>query len=307
MSRQETHPRRIALVTDSTCDLRSQDRATCVTAVVPLHVTVGGADYLDGVDITPEAFYGRFAEAGQSAHTSQPSVGEFVTVYEQLLDQYDAIVSVHIAGRLSGTVQSAALAARHVGPEWIRSVDSRQVSVGLGLVVQATGDAIAAGLDLDEVVAVAEGAGRATRVWGVTPSLEVAVQGGRVSPRMAQLANSIDLKPIIAFDEEGGAHVEGARLGFHRTLRTMTHRAARFASGCTVKAAIAHADGRDAAYYVWERQCRLLGTTDIPILQAGPVITTHVGLGAVAVAVQRTGDIPLGDTPPGAAATRRQS
>ncbi len=279
---------RIALVTDSTCELGSQERTKCEAVVVPLHVSVGGGDYLDGVDMEPSGFYHAFAEAGQSAITSQPSVGEFVAVFEKLLMEYDGIVSVHIAGRLSGTVQSATLAAANLEPARIRCVDSRQVSVGLGLVVQAAGEAIAAGLDLDSVAGVTEAAGRATRVWGVTPSLEVAVKGGRVSPRVAQLANSIDLKPIIAFDEEGGAYVEGARLGFYRTLRAMTHRAARFGAGHSTKAAIAHADGRDAAYYVWERQCRLLGTTEIPILQAGPVITTHVGLGAVAVAVQRT-------------------
>jgi fatty acid-binding protein DegV len=144
------------------------------------------------------------------------------------------------------------------------------------------------------VVGGGAAAGRNTRVCGVTPSLEVAVKGGRVGARTAQLANSIALKPIIAFDEEGAAHVDGARLGFYRTLRAMTHRSARFASGHDVKAAIAHADGPAAAYYVWERLSRLLGTTDIPILQAGPVITTHVGLGAVAVAVQRTDDTATG-------------
>jgi DegV family protein with EDD domain len=283
----------IALVTDSTCDFDRQRLWERGVTIVPLHVSLGDSSFLDGVDMDPSVFYSRFAAAGQVARSSQPSVGEFVAVYRELLEHHEAVVSVHISGRLSGTIESAALAAQNTDPKRIRWVDSCQVSVGLGLVVQATAEAIDAGLDLDSVVAAAETAGRNTRVWGVTPSLEVAVKGGRVSQRFAHLADTVELKPIIAFDEEGAAEVDSARLGFHRTLRAMVHKAVRFASGHQVKAAIAHADGQPAAYYVWERMSSLLGahgsTREIPILQAGAVITSHVGLGTVAVAVRREG------------------
>ena len=279
----------IALVTDSTCDCARQELLACDVTIMPLHVAVGDTAYLDGVDIDAATFYARFAEAGQSARSSQPSVGEFVETYERLLQRYDSVVSVHLSARLSGTVESATLAAKNVDPRRIRCVDSRQVSVGLGLVVQTTAEGIAAGLYLDSVVAAAETAGRNTRVWGVTPSLEVAVNGGRVSPRVAHLAETVELKPIIAFDEEGAAHVDGARLGLHRALRAIVGKAVHHAAGYRVRVAIAHADGREAAYYVWERLSHLLRQTGIPILQAGAVITSHVGLGTVAVAVQREG------------------
>lgn len=277
----------IALVTDSTCDLAEAEQSKHAPFMVPLHFSLGGASYLDRVDMDPETFYKRFRDAGQVAHSSQPSVGEFVNVYTNLLADNDSVISVHISGRLSGAVQSASIAAETVGPARIRVVDSRHVSVGLGLVVQAAGEAILAGGTLDSVAAAAEAAARATRVYGALPELDVAVKGGRVSAPAARLAGLIDLKPLIVFDEEGGTHVDGARLGYRRALRAVADRIARFASGSSVRIAIVHADGIEAAHFVRERLASLLGGAEIPILMAGAVITTHVGLGTIAVGVQR--------------------
>ena len=278
---------KIALVTDSTCDLAEAEQSKHGPIMVPLHFSLGGASYLDRADMDSETFYRRFREAGQVAQSSQPSVGEFVNVYTNLLASHDSVISVHISCRLSGTVQAASLAADTVDPARVRVVDSRHVSVGLGLVVQAAGEAIFAGEDLDSVAAAAEAAARGTRVYGALPELEVAVKGGRVSAPAARLAGLIELKPLIIFDEEGGTHVDGARLGYRRALRAVAARVARFASGSPVRIAIVHADGLEAAQYVRERLLSLLRGAGIPILQAGAVITTHVGLGTVAVAVQR--------------------
>jgi DegV family protein with EDD domain len=278
---------KIALVTDSTSDLPEAARLKCGAIVVPLHVSVGEADYLDGVDLDCAGFYERFRKAGQLAHSSQPSVGEMENTYATLLESHDSVISVHISGRLSGTLDSAAMAAERVGPDRVRVVDSRHVSVGLGLVVQATGEAILAGGTLEAVAAAAEEAVRDTRVYGAPRSLEVAVKGGRVSARTARFAGLIELKPIIVFDEEGGAHIDGARLGYSRALRRVADKVARFASDRPVRIAIAHADGSAAAQYLSQRLRDALGEVDISILEAGAVVTTHVGLGAIAVAVQR--------------------
>jgi fatty acid kinase fatty acid binding subunit len=279
---------RIALVTDSTCDLREAERLRYVTATVPLHVTVAGVTYLDRVDLDSTGFYKLFREADQVASSSQPSVGEFANVYKALLESHDAVISVHLSGRLSGAVNSASMAADAIDPNRIRVVDSQKVSVGVGLVVQAAGEAILAGMELEAVAAAAEAAARETRVYGALPSLEVAVKGGRVNARVARLLGLIELKPLIVFDEEGGTHVDGARLGYNRALRAVAARVASFASGGPARIAIVHADGLAAAQYTRQRLGSALGDVDIPIVQAGPVITTHVGLGTIAVGVQRT-------------------
>jgi DegV family protein with EDD domain len=292
---QITGAAKIALVTDSTCDMPEAERLRYGTIVVPLHVSLGGISYLDRVDLDSAGFYKRFGDAGQIATSSQPSVGEFANVYTALLESHDSVLSIHISGRLSGTVQSAAVAAEAVDPNRVRVVDSRQVSVGLGLVVQAAGEAITAGETLEAVVAATEAAVHETRVYGAVPSLEAAVRGGRVSARVARLAGLIDLKPIIVFDDEGGAHTDGGCLGYYRALRGVVDRVARFASGSPVRVAIVHADGLEAAQYVWRRLRMVPGELDIPILEAGAVITTHVGLGTVAVGVQRIKGLPSYD------------
>jgi DegV family protein with EDD domain len=291
---------KIALVVDSTCDLPAADRQKYVTAMVPLHVWLGGVSYLDRVDFDPADFYRRFRETGQGAQSSQPSVGEFANVYKTLLESYGSVVSVHISGRLSGAVQSAQMAAESVDPVRVRVVDSKHVSVGTGLVVQAVAEAILAGRTLDEVAAATEAAAGETRVYGALPSLDVAVKGGRLSARTARLAGLIELKPLIVFDEEGGVHTDGARLGYYRALRAVAERVARFAAGGPVRIAIVHADGAAAAEYTRECLDRLLGGRDIPVVEAGAVITTHVGLGTVSVGVQRI-KAPLGARPPAGA------
>lgn len=281
----------IALVTDSTCDLREAERERYVAAVIPLHVWFGGNSYLDRVDFDSAQFFKLFRQSGQAAQSSQPSVGEFFNVYRDLLKDHDAVVSVHISARLSGTVQTASMAAEAVDPLRIKIVDSRKVSVGVGLVVQAVGEAIEAGKTLDEVAAIAETAADQTRVYSALPSLEVAVKGGRTSARTARFAGLIKLKPLIVFDQDGAVQTDGAALGYTRAMRAVADKVARFAAGGPARLSICHADGIADARYVQQRLKRHFGDVDIPIVEAGAVITTHVGLGTVAVAVQRLGDI----------------
>lgn len=278
---------RIALVTDSTCDLPAKVQDLYDPTVVPLHVTLGGVEYVDGVDMDNATYYQRFREAGQMATSSQPSVGEFVTVYESLLKRYDAVASVHASARLSGTMESATLAAQKIGADRVRVVDSRHVSVGVGLVIQAAGEAIRAGKSLQEVAQITETAAKNTRVYGALFDLEVAVRGGRISEPAARVAELVKLKPIIVFSEDGAARVGGAAMGFTRALAAMAGKAERFAQGKPCRAAIVHVQSLESAQFVQKRLASSLDTGDIPLVEAGAAITTHVGLGTVAVSVQR--------------------
>jgi DegV family protein with EDD domain len=174
-----------------------------------------------------------------------------------------------------------------VDEDRVKVVDSHHVSVGMGLVVEAAGEAIRAGEGLDQVVQIAEAAGADTRVFGATPSLDFAVKGGRVSARSARLADSLRLKPIILFDGDGSVHIDGVHVGFERALRGLARRCARFAAGGRVRLAVSHANAPEAAEHVLGELRRHFVDTDIPLLEAGSVLATHTGLGAVAVAVRR--------------------
>ncbi len=280
----------IALVTDSTVDLPEAAQIRLGIVMVPLTVTIGGKTYLDRVELSSPEFYRLVRETEELPRTSQPNRADFRRVYEALLEGHESIVSIHLSPRMSGTYQSAVGAAADIDPSRVRVVDARHLSVGLGLVIEAAGEAIQQGASLDEVVATAESAARNTRVYGATPSLDFAVKGGRVNSKVAYMAGLIKLKPVILFDEDGAARADGGHLGYNRTIRGVARRAADFAAGGEARVAIAHADSPAAVSYLLQQLRKRFGPDQaIPMMECGAVLSTHTGLGAIAVAVRRLG------------------
>ena len=280
----------IALVTDSTVDLPEAAQLRSGMVMVPLTVSIGGRTYLDRVELSSSAFYRMARETGELPRTSQPNRADFRRVYAALLADHESVVSIHLSPRISGTYQQALLAAGDLDAARVKVVDARHLSVGLGLVVEAAGEAIHAGAPLEGVVAVAEEAARNTRVYGATPSLEYAAKGGRVNTKVARFAGLIALKPIVLFDEEGAARADGAHLGYNRALRGLVRRAVEFGRGAETRYAIAHADSPAAVSYVLQLLHKRLGSElDIPMMESGAVLATHTGLGAIAIGVRRVG------------------
>jgi hypothetical protein len=276
----------IAIVTDSTTDLPEAEAFRLGVVSVPLTLSIGDDEYLDGVDITLDGFVHQLQITSAAPRSSQPAAADFAAMYERLLEYREGVVSVHIAGADSGTVQSARTAALRVDPERIRVVDSCSVSVGTGLLVRAVGEAIASGASLDEVEALAERVKTEITILGTVRSLDFAVRGGRIDARAAWLVKALHLTPIIAFDETGRAKKAGVALGFERSLTTLTRRAARFGGGRGAQAMVVHSGDAAAADFVAARLRDEFGA-DVPVVRAGAVLTTHVGLGTVAVAVRR--------------------
>jgi hypothetical protein len=278
---------KLALVTDSSCDMPEAKAHAIGLVRVPLSISFGDETFLDGVDITPPQFYRRLATTSLVPKTSQPAVGEFRSTFEKLLENHEGVISLHVSAAMSGTYQAALAAARQVDGGRIRVVDTRQVSVSLGLVADAVGDAIAAGVDLDGAVAVAEQVRREVRLFASLASLELAVRGGRVSAAQARVATVFGLNPLLTIGEDGKAEKAGVSLGFAASLRAIVRRVVRYADGRPVRLLITHASAVGAAEYVAERLCSRFGTADIPIVDLTAVLACHVGPGTVAVAVRR--------------------
>jgi uncharacterized protein len=276
----------LGLVTDSTTDLPEDDAIKLGLIAVPLTLTLGDEEYLDGVDITLDGFIQRILAGDGVPRSSQPAVSDLAQTYRRLLECRDGVVSVHIAAALSGTVQAATAAAREVDPERIRVIDSCSVSIGAGLLVEAVGEAITGGADLDEVERVAEQVKREIKVFGAVASLDFAVRGGRLSPRLAKSVERLHLSPIISLDDTGKAGQAGAALGFDRALNTIVKRVVRYADGAPARAMVVHTGDETGAGFVAARLRERLGG-DVPVVRAGAVLTTHVGLGCVTAAVRR--------------------
>ncbi len=278
---------KLALVTDSSCDM-SEAAAHAIGLVrVPFSIAFGEEQFRDRVDMTPPQFYRHLAGARVPPKTSQPAVGDFRTTFQRLLETHEGVVSLHLSAGFSGTYQAALAAARQIDPERIRVVDTRQISVSLGLVAEAVGEAIAAGKDLDEVAATAVRVSRQIRLFAALADLGLAVQGGRLSASQARVANLLGLNPILTIGQDGKAARAGLCVGFAAALRGIAKRAARFAGDRSVRLMITHASAVGAAEYLAERLCSRFGTADIPIVDLTPVLACHAGPGAVAVAVRR--------------------
>ena len=277
----------LALVTDSSCDLPESTCHALGLVRVPLTLAFGDEVFTDGVDITPAQFYDKLATSRFPPRTSQPAVGEFRRVYRALLERYEAILSIHLSSGLSGTYQAALAASREVDPARICVVDSKQLSVTLGLVVEAAGEARLAGATLDEAVAATQRAAAATKLFATFPSLATAVRGGRVPAAMARIAQLLRLKPILSLDHHGVAVRVGLACGFSAALRRIAKNAARYASGTRARVLVAHANAVGAAEMVGERLVRYLGAVEISVVNLAAVLAAHTGEGAVGVAVRR--------------------
>jgi DegV family protein with EDD domain len=196
----------VALVTDSTASLTADDRERLQIEVVNLYVILNGEERPENEITDYGAFYKAVLDSPQLTTTSQPSIGDFVEVYEPLLEAGKEIVSLHISSGISGTFEAARQAAEHLekegkGGERITVVDSRTTAGGLALTSLAAANAITDGKSVDGVVKAAEGARETLQTWIMVDTLEYLRKGGRIGGAQALIGGALKIKPIITLEE----------------------------------------------------------------------------------------------------------
>lgn len=215
----------VRIVTDSTCDLPRELVERYGIIVVPLTVIFGEEALLDGVDIDAEQFYRRLAASKVLPRTSQPSVEQFAAAYRQAFQAgADAVLSIHISSKLSGTLNAARIAAAEVAAEAGRQIellDSKNVSLGLGAVVLAAAERAVTGADLASVLAVATATIDAVHVVCVVDTLEYLQRGGRIGRARSMLGTLLNVKPLI--------HVEDGEVAPFDRVRTRARALERLA------------------------------------------------------------------------------
>ena len=204
------------IVTDSSHDLTPPQMQGLNISVVPLTVTLEGHSYSDLVDTDPDAFYNHLISANNMPTTSLPSPGEFAQVYHRLAESDPDILSIHISGQVSGTIEAARLGARMVPHANITVYDSMTLSCGLGWQVQAAARAAQEGWTLDQILPLLEKIRAATDVFCIVDDLTHLIHGGRISHLLGWLASVLDIKPIIGVEKDNGAFVLKSR---SRTLK----------------------------------------------------------------------------------------
>lgn len=271
--------RPVKLVTDSNSQIPDELARRFGVAVVPLPVTVDGTTHLEGVDLDTDEFYARLAAGPPAVATAQPSPGQFVATYsEAVAAGAGSILSVHIGSAVSGTVNSAQIAARAVDVA-VRIVDTGTASFSVALSAWAAGEALAGGADLAEAAGVAEAAAAGGGNVFVVGGLELARAGGRLAAGAA--------------DEEGAIPVLSMRAGTMEVL----DRAADSYEAARVMADAVRSGGFDlrVGVGVADREAAPLGEAVIALLdgvpevrevvryRVGPSVGVHTGPGTVGV------------------------
>lgn len=276
----------VGIVTDSTCDLSPEQLEQMGVAMVPLKVLFGEETYLDWIDIQPSEFYAKLVSAPVLPKTSQPSPAEFLEVYERLAEQgCEAIVSIHLTSALSGTFQSATIAAAD-SPVPVHVVDTKKVSQGVGLVVKAAVDAKNGGMDAEGVAARAQHVSDNMRLFFVLDTLDFLVKGGRAGKAQGLAASLLNIKPVLQVNSEGIVEPFKKVKGRKRALAELAaHVAEEAAADGRMRLAILHACIDDeGAELVAELEAK---GADVEIESAGlvgSVIGTYAGPNALGCA-----------------------
>jgi DegV family protein with EDD domain len=286
----------VALVTDSTASLSLKTAAEHGITVVSLQVVIGATSYDEdgsqenGRDSVTPQMLADALKAWTPVSTSRPNPEAILETYEKLAaDGAESIVSVHISAELSGTFESAQLAARR-SPVPVTLVDSRQVGMGTGFAVLAAAEAIAGGADATTAGAAARTRAASTTSLFYVDTLEYLRRGGRMGAAAALLGSALAVKPIL--------RVEDGRIGPFEKVRTSAKALTRLeelaveaAGDAEVDVAVAHLASPDRGQELAARLARRLekGLQDreVSLGEIGAVLGAHVGPGMVAVAVAR--------------------
>lgn len=189
---------KVRVVTDSTADMDEGVTEELGIEMVPLNVHWNGDTYLDKVDISIDEFYRKLREEKGTPKTSQPSVGQFERLYRHILEEgADGIVSIHISGKLSGTLNAAKTAADIVAPDRIALVDSQILAYSLGVLATRTAVLAQEGASLAECVAYAEKLAPRLRLFAAADTLEFLRRGGRLTRAQAFAGTLLAIKPLI--------------------------------------------------------------------------------------------------------------
>jgi DegV family protein with EDD domain len=280
----------VALVTDSTASLPPEVAEECRVSVVPVQVVIDNVSYDEGAEEASPMCVAAALREKRSVSTSRPAPAVFADLYRRLADEgAREILSVHLSSEVSGTFESAQVAARHA-PVPVTCVDTRQVGFGTGYAVESAAAVLAdGGSRADAAETARQRAAAVTSVFYVD-TLEYLRRGGRVGTAAALVGSALAVKPILRIDEGRVVPYERVRTA-GKALGRLEELAVDAAGSAKVDVAVAHLASGDRARTLAERLGeRLAGGLDgrpVHVGEIGAVLGAHVGPGMVAVTVAR--------------------
>jgi DegV family protein with EDD domain len=274
----------VRIITDSACDLPDDVVRELGIEVVPLFIRFGDDELIDREQLTTTQFWARCAAEAELPSTAAPSPGRFEQSIRALASQgATGVVIIDLSGALSGTLQSAEVAAdRLTGDIAVRVVDSRTVSMGLGSIVVACARAARDGASLDEVEALARDLSTRCKVWGALDTLENLKKGGRIGGAKAMLASVLSIKPIIEV-RDGVVQEGGKQRTRAKAVAFVVDKVREAVAGRGIsQLSVLHADCDDVDAFL--AQLREVYSGEILVGEIGAVVGAHAGRGTIGVA-----------------------
>jgi DegV family protein with EDD domain len=270
-----------AIVLDSTSDYPDAPARFPNMRFVPLYVRFGDDTFKDYVELGPAEFYEKLRVSPVTPATAQPTPQDFVSIYEDLAG-YGRIYSLHVSAKVSGTFQSAELAAQEIGGDKVRVVDSMTASLAIAMLAHAIQRRLARGTSDEEIDALIERFHATSDVLFTVETLEYLQRGGRIGKAQAIAGGLLNLRPVLSVDD--GVVVAVARVrGRQKALAEIER---RFVDATTegpgLRVAIAHADAEEWVGTLSELVWRVRPNAEIEFTSTlGAVVGTHAGPGAV--------------------------
>ncbi|MFD2750373.1 DegV family protein [Virgibacillus siamensis] len=274
---------KVAIMTDSTAYLSERLLKQNDIHVVPLSVVFDDTSYREGIDITTEEFYQKVKAAEQLPKTSQPSIGQITKKFEELADDYDAVISIHLSSGISGTYQAAASAGEMVEGIDVYPYDSEISCMAQGFYALEAAEMAKAEKSPDEIIQQLDHMKKSIRAYFMVDDLSHLQRGGRLNGAQAIVGSLLQVKPVLHFVDKVIVPFEKIRTrkkAINRILGLLEEDAGK---GKEMKVVFIHANNEQSAVELKNRVDPAYANMESMISYFGPVIGTHLGEGAIGV------------------------
>ena len=283
----------IKVVTDSTADLSSEQVNKYGIGVVPITVSFGQDSFADGVELSAEDFFARLTSGKELPKTSQPTPEAFRQAYEEIAGEDEVILSVHISGKLSGTLNSAEMASKEIKTKVI-PIDTKTASQGIGLSVLIAAEAAHRKLPVEKAVEITESSIANTFSVFAVDTLEFLQRNGRIGKAASLLGSLLQIKPILYADSEGMVAPYDKVRGRSQIIPSLVKAAIKNVSPDNpVNLSVVHTGAEESARALLEELKIHYEITDLHLGMVGPAIGAHIGPGAVGLMIQPSFDTLL--------------
>ena len=271
----------VKIIVDSTVNLTPEAKAQ--VKAVPLSVRFGDAEYQDGVTINPEQFYEMLVASEELPTTSQPTPALFEDAFREAVEAGHEVVCITVSSRLSGTYQSATIAAEEF-PGKVFVVDSRTAAIGSGILTEYALQLAAQGMEAEEMLQVLMEKRKQIRLYAIVDTLEYLKKGGRLNTAVAIVGGMLNIKPIITL-EDGAIQVAAKARGMKAAFSQLTQLCGNHGGvDSTMPALLGYTGQSDENLRKYAADNSEIWAADTNAAIVGAAIGVHVGPGAVAVA-----------------------